>query len=93
MDMPPDIHWPLENGVQLRVTRKAGEIYVIEDVESDRQLVLSWKHDGTDLSRLLFDGQDIEVEEFMGFVGLMDEVVELLGENGAGTVTLERNHW
>jgi len=87
-----DIHWPLDEGVQLKVTRETDAVYVIEDTESDRKLTLSWRHDGTDLSRLLFDGQDIETEEFMGYVGLMDEVDDLLDDN-AGTVTLERNIW
>lgn len=89
-----DIGWPLENGVQLRVTREeADAVYVIEDTESDRKLTLSWKQDGTDCSRLLFDGQDIETEEFIGYVGLMDEVDDLLEGKDVNTVTLERNRW
>ena len=88
-----DITWPLDEGVQLRVTREPCGTYIIEDVDSDRQLTLSWKRDGTDWSRLLFDGHDIETEEYMAYVGLMDEVVELLGDKGVGTVTLERNVW
>jgi hypothetical protein len=89
-----DIHWPLDDGVQLRVTRLAGDIYDIEDVNSDRKLRLSWKYGiGSELARLLFDGEDIETEEYMAYVGLMDEVAELLGEGGVGTVTLERNIW
>jgi hypothetical protein len=90
----PDIRWPLDEGVQLRVTRLAGDIFDIEDVNSDRKLRLSWNNQtGTGWSRLLFDGQDIETEEYMAYVGLMDEVTELLGPNGVGTVTLERNIW
>lgn len=92
-DSELDIHWPLDEGVQLRVTRLPDEAYLIEDVDSDRKLTLSWRRDGTDWSRLLFDGQDIETEEYMGYIGLMDEVTELLGPKGVGTVTLERNHW
>jgi hypothetical protein len=88
-----DIGWPLEDGVQITITRKAGDIFFIQDVNSDRELTLSWDGTSPNVSRLLFNGQDIETEEFIGYVGLMDEVVELLGSKGVGTVTLERNHW
>jgi hypothetical protein len=89
-----DIGWPLDEGVQLRVTCEPDAVYVIEDTESDRKLTLSWNYNtGTGWARLLFDGQDIETEEYMAYVGLMDEVTELLGEDGVGTVTLERNSW
>jgi hypothetical protein len=87
-DSELDIHWPLDDEVRIRVTRQAGEVYVIEDMDQDRQLTLSWNHDGTDLSRLLFDGQDIETEEYMAYVGLMDQVVETLGSKGVGTVLI-----
>jgi hypothetical protein len=87
-----DIRWPLDVGVQLRVTRLAGDIFDIEDVNSDRKLRLSWSQNtGSAWSRLLFDGHDIETDEYMAYVGLMDEVAELLGSKGVGTVTLERN--
>jgi hypothetical protein len=84
-----DITWPLDDEVGIRVTRKAGDILVIEDMDQDRQLTLSWNHQtGTGYSRLLFDGQDIETEEYMAYVGLMDTVVEALGDKGIGTVIL-----
>jgi hypothetical protein len=85
-----NIEWPLDGKTKIRVTRKAGDIFHIEDLGSDRELTLSWNHDtGTELARLLFDGQDIETESYMAYVGLMDEVVEQLGENGVGTVILD----
>ena len=85
-----DIEWPLDGSVKIRVTRLAGDIFDIEDINSNRKLRLSWKHGiGDEWSRLLFDGQDIETEEYMAYVGLMDEVVEQLGDKGVGTVILD----
>jgi hypothetical protein len=84
-----DILWPIdEDEVDLKVTRKAGDIYVIQDVNSDRTLTLSWSHVATEPSRLLFDGHDIDTEDFMGYLGLMDTVVEALGDKGVGTVLI-----
>jgi hypothetical protein len=85
-----DIEWPLDGNVKLSVERKAGDIFVIKDLGSDRELTLSWNHQiGTGWSRLLFDGQDIETESYMGYVGLMDSVVEQLGDKGVGIVILD----
>ena len=85
-----DIEWPLDGNVKIRVTRKAGNIFVVEDVNSDRKLTLSEKQAiGSEHVRLLFNGQDIETENFMSYVGLIDEVVERLGDKGVGTVTLD----
>jgi len=85
-----DILWPIdEEDVTIKVTRQPDEVFVIRDVNSGRQLTLSWKHDGTDVSRLLFDGQDIDTEDFYGYLGLMDDVVEALGDNGVGTVLID----
>lgn len=85
-----DIEWPLDGSVKVKVTRLAGDIFDIEDVNSDRKLRLSWNHGiGGEWSRLLFDGEDIETESYMGYVGLMDEVVERLGDKGVGTVILD----
>lgn len=86
MEPAPDIEWPLDEDVKLRVTRLAGNIYLIQDLDSDRELVLKYNDQG----RLLFDGHDIETESFMGYVGLIDTVVDLLGEDKIGTVTLDK---
>jgi len=85
-----DIEWPIdEDDVTIKVTRQLGGTYVIKDVNSDRQLTMSWKHGtSSDQSRLLFNGKDIETEDFMGYLGLMDTVVEALGDKGVGTVLL-----
>ena len=85
----PDIIWPIdEDEVDLKVTLKADDTFVIQDVNSDRQLTLSWSHVTGEWSRLLFDGHDIETEEYMGYVGLMDTVIEALGDKGVGTVLI-----
>ncbi len=89
-DKELDIIWPIdEDEVTIKVTRQAGDVYVISDVNSDRQLTLSWNHGiGNDPSRLLFNGQDIETEDYMGYLGLIDTVVEALGPKGVGTVLM-----
>ncbi|HWI67100.1 MAG TPA: hypothetical protein VNS88_01755 [Nitrospiraceae bacterium] len=81
----PDIEWPLDGAVKITVTRLAGNIYRIMDINSDRELTIKYNDQG----RLLFNGHDIETEEYMAYVGLMDEVVERLGAVGVGTVTLD----
>ncbi len=85
-----DILWPIdEDDVTIKVTRLAGDIFDIEDVNSDRKLRLSWMHGiTTEYDRLLFNGQDIDTEDFMGYLGLMDTVVEALGDKGVGTVLI-----
>ena len=93
VDNDIDISWPLENGTKMIVTRQAGDVYIIRDMISGRELTLSWKQGiGSECARLLFNGEDIETEEFMGYVGLMDDVTEELGEDGVGTVSME-NRW
>jgi hypothetical protein len=84
-----DIYWPLDDEIKIRVTRKAGDIFHIEDVNSDRKLTLSWSHVTGEQSRLLFDGHDIETEDYMAYIGLMDQVVETLGDKGVGTVIID----
>jgi len=85
-----DILWPIdEEDVTIKVTRRAGDIFVIQDVNSDRQLTLSWDGTSPGVSRLLFNGHDIDTEDFMGYVGLMDTVVDALGSKGVGTVLLD----
>ena len=84
-----DIEWILDDKVKLRVTRLAGDIYDIEDFNSDRKLRLSWRDTGVEELRLLFDGEDIETEDYMAYLGLMDEVVERLQPTGIGTIILD----
>jgi hypothetical protein len=87
---PVDYLWPLDDKVRIEVTRHAGDIYDIKDLESGQQLRLSWNHGiGSESPRLLFNGQDIETELFIGFVGLMDEVNDRLGFATVGTVVIE----
>lgn len=85
MEPAPDIEWPLDGKTKINVTRMAGNIFRICDLGSDRELTIKYNDQG----RLLFDGHDIETEDYMGYVGLMDEVVERLGDKGVGTVTLD----
>lgn len=87
MEPAPDIEWPLEGKVKIKVTRIAGNIYHIESLDKPRKcLMIKYNDQG----RLLFDGHDIETESYMSYVGLMDEVVEQLGSVGVGTVTLDK---
>ena len=90
VDKELDIEWPLDENVKLRVTRLSGDIYDLEDFNSDRKLRLSWEHGiGDEGSRMLFDGEDIETEDYMAYLGLMDEVVDRLQPTGVGTVILD----
>jgi hypothetical protein len=88
-DSELDILWPIDEDIDIKVTRQPGGTYVIRDVNSARQLTLSWKEDANnDGYRLLFDGQDIETEDYMGYLGLMDDVIEALGSKSVGTVLI-----
>lgn len=68
-----DIDWVLDENVQLWVTKLGLGNYLIREVFGDRKLTLSF----TDSGRLLFDGQDIETEAFIAYVGLIDYVEEI----------------
>lgn len=85
MTPAPDIEWPLDGAVKITVTRMPGNIFRICDINSARELTIKYNDQG----RMLFDGHDIETEDFMAYVGLMDSVVEELGESKIGTVTLD----
>ena len=68
-----DISWVLEEGTIMTVTKLHDGNYRVKEVYGNRAVTLSYTNTG----RLFFDGQDIETEEFMGFVGLIDEVDEV----------------
>jgi hypothetical protein len=80
-----DPGWVLDGEVEIRVTRSEDDRYTITDKESGMQVVISYSPEG----RMLFDGEDIETEDYMGFVGLIEEVDNQLGEQ-PGTVEFDR---
>jgi hypothetical protein len=83
-----DPSWILDNGVRISVTRVREQEYHIKDRDSERECTITFNND-----RMLFNGEDIETEEFMAFIGLIDEVMEQLGGNAPGlTIDLE-NKW
>ena len=61
-----DIHWIIEDDVRVRTD---GVTYQVVSLDNMKHANLTFK-DG----RLTFSGEDIETEEFMTFVGLMDQV-------------------
>lgn len=75
MPKPIDIEWILTS--PLLVTRRSDlEVYIVELTDNGditgRAVTITWSPDG----RMLFDGQDIETEDFMGYVSLMDEIAD-----------------
>lgn len=74
-----DFSWLLS--ASLLVTRRSDiEMYFVELNTSDpnatkitgRDATITWDPDG----RMLFDGEDIETEDFMAYTGLADDVAE-----------------
>lgn len=65
--------WALEDDIEIIAFEEdTGSYRVIEVGGQKRQAVISF----TDKGRMLFDGEDIETEAFMGYVGLTDMVDE-----------------
>lgn len=62
-----DPEWILEDNISVRKIRDG--VYRVSDLDGFR---------GTDITfangRMLFNGEDIETESFMGFVGMLDAV-------------------
>jgi hypothetical protein len=52
------------------IAEKHGDNLVVRDIESGITCTITYNSKG----RMLFDGFDIETEEFMGFVGIQDAV-------------------
>jgi hypothetical protein len=67
--------WVLDDEVKIAVTKLHDGNYQIEEVNGDlnRKVTISYSSTG----RMLFDGEDIETEEFINFVGLLDYVDEV----------------
>lgn len=65
-----DIEWILEDKI---IVRRIGNTYHVESFDDPPKVCdirISEK------GRMLFDGQDVETEAFMGYVGLMDSMDE-----------------
>jgi hypothetical protein len=82
-DNYPD--WVLDDKVKILVTRLANASYLIVDAESNMQVIISYSPEG----RMLFNGEDIETEEIMGFVGLLDEVDDRINQGEASPIVIE----
>jgi hypothetical protein len=67
-----DIDWILTSAIE--VTKIGDASYYIKErgVQKPRECTISYSSAG----RMLFDDVDIETEDFMAFVGLLDEVDE-----------------
>jgi hypothetical protein len=65
-----DIEWILHAAVEVTKLR---DNYVVQEHDGDsRQCVITMSPTG----RMLFDGEDIETEDFMAYVGMLDQVDE-----------------
>lgn len=66
--MEADVSWMLEEAIEVT---KHGDSFVIKELTGHhRECTMYFNEHG----RLLFNGVDIETEDFMAFVGLMDQV-------------------
>lgn len=66
MEIKMDIGWILTD--KIRVTKQARS-YLIESLSTPYRNNVS-----ITFSRMLFNGEDIETEDFMAYVGLLDQV-------------------
>jgi hypothetical protein len=64
----PDIDWIITEAVTVR---KIDETYLVTEKGGERRACIMRFDDN---GRLLFDGVDIETEDFMAYVGLIDMV-------------------
>lgn len=70
-----DIEWMLDDHVDVCAV-KADTAYLVQDMESGITCVITWGEPKDSAPCMLFDGEYIETESFMGFVGLLDTVDE-----------------
>ena len=75
--MGKDIEWMLDEEAEICVV-KAMHCYLVEElITNGRTCVISFtKPKKNGLSRMLFDGDNIETESYMGFIGMLDVVNE-----------------
>jgi hypothetical protein len=69
---PQDIDWILTSAI--KVTKVGDTGYVVEErgVDNPRRCEISYRIGG----RMHFNGEDIDTEDFMAYVGLLDAVDE-----------------
>lgn len=60
----------LDEHVIVEARKIADGRYEIKDCESGIKCIISYNQEG----RMLFDGEDIETEDFMSYVGMLDTV-------------------
>jgi hypothetical protein len=69
-DISIDIEWILTETIEVT---KLNQNYVVQEQDGHgRQCVITYNQEG----RMLFDGHDIETEDYMAYVGLLDQVNE-----------------
>lgn len=66
----PDIDWIIDDSTSIIVAKQEESYLVVEQGGSARYCIISYSPEG----RMLFNGEDIETEAFMGFVGMIDTV-------------------
>lgn len=79
MSKDRDFSWLLRSAL-LATRRSDTEMYFVELHTGDpnavkitgRDATITWDPDG----RMLFDGEDIETEDFMAYTGLADQIAE-----------------
>jgi hypothetical protein len=68
-----DIDWVLDDDVPITVTKLHDGNYRVEEVDGNRKVTISYSNTG----RMMFDGEDVETEAFMSYVGLLDYVDDI----------------
>lgn len=64
-----DIYWIIDDSTEIAVV-KVQDQYAVVDLNDARVCIISHGPQG----RMLFDGEDIDTEDFMAFVGMLDTV-------------------
>jgi hypothetical protein len=78
-DTAPDIYWMLDENTTVIVTKRINNFVVQEQdgpTSQHRRCVITYSSKG----RMLFDGFDIDTEDFMVFVGMLDAVEDSLNK-------------
>ena len=70
-------YWAIDDDIEIIASKMdEGRYHVRECQSPNREVIITFTGEG----RMLFDGEDIETENFMAYVGLLDMVEESPGK-------------
>lgn len=81
-----DIDWILQD--KIRVTKR-DDSYLIESLSTPFRTNVTISYSSVD--RMLFNNQDIETEDYMSYVGLLDEVSDRIAMGESPVIIEEEN--